>query len=40
MSVPKGLLAVEYHVILLPTRALYASASSIGPWVTMTKRAS
>ena len=39
-SVPKGLFAVEYQVIVLPTRRLYASASSIGPWVTMTNRAS
>ena len=39
-SAPNGLFAVEYQVIVLPTRFLYASASSIGPWVTITNRAS
>ena len=40
MSDPNGLLALEYQVIWLPTLALYSRASSIGPWVTMTNRAS
>ena len=40
MSLPKELPAVEYQSIALPTRFLYARPSSIGPWVTMTKRAS
>jgi hypothetical protein len=31
---------VEYQVILFPVRRLYSRASSIGPWATMTNRAS
>lgn len=39
-SAPNSLFAVEYQVIVLPTLCRYASASSIGPCVTITKRAS
>src|SRR5215208_2385186 len=39
-SAAKELSDDEYQSILLPTLALYASASSIGPLVTMTNRAS
>ena len=40
MSAPKELSDDEYHSIRLPTLVRYASASSMGPLVTMTKRAS
>jgi hypothetical protein len=39
-SAPNELSDDEYQSIVLPTLALYASASSMGPLVTMTKRAS
>jgi len=39
-SLPNGQFAVKYQVTVFPTRRLYASASSMGPWVTMTNRAS
>lgn len=39
-SAAKALLADEYHAIGFPTLARYSSASSMGPVVTITYRAS